>query len=409
LRKLLVAGAIVLFTVSCLEVALHIFQDPRSVPDGLFWQRSAAPASMPENNSAALPPRAAPQPTTEPFVPSPAPASPAAGATEPDRASDAGAGSKSRDTQNSPPDTPGAANLDAPAPAQRPAPPAIPAAPPVTTSPSEPTGSLSRAAPVIIAPLPPPSDVNSALANGPAPEASEILPATIGGPALRAAAIAGDAAAQFEIGIRFAEGRGVPPNERQAVQWLELAAKQGLAPAQFRLGSYYEKGIAVKKDLAAARELYLAAAAKGNGKAMHNLAVLYADGVNGRSDYRTAVLWFRKAADRGIADSQFNLGVLCARGTGTPQNYAEAYKWFALAANQGDREAARKRDDMAAQLDDNTLAAAELAVKNWRPEPQPDDAVKVKTPPGGWDASAPMKPKQRTKNAGLAPPDIRID
>jgi len=172
--------------------------------------------------------------------------------------------------------------------------------------------------------------------------------------------MAGEAAAQFEIALRFADGRGVPANERQAAHWLELAAKQGLVPAQFRLGGYYEKGIGVKKDLAAARELYLAAAAKGNGKAMHNLAVLYAEGVSGRADYRTAALWFRKAADRGVTDSQYNLGVLYARGTGTPLNYTEAYKWFALAAKEGDVEAARKRDEMALQLDDDTLAAADL-------------------------------------------------
>jgi localization factor PodJL len=255
----------------------------------------------------------------------------------------------------------------------------------------------------MITPLPPPSGTaaNIAIANPPASDALDVLPPAVAGPALRAAAIAGDAAAQFEIGIRFADGRGVPTNERQAAHWLELAAKQGLAPAQFRLGGYYEKGIGVKKDLAAARDLYLAAAAKGNGKAMHNLAVLYAEGINGRSDYRTAALWFRKAADRGITDSQYNLGVLYARGTGTPLNYTEAYKWFALAARQGDLEAARKRDEMASQLDDDTLAAADLAVKNWRPEPQPDDAIKVRTPSGGWDTSTPAKPKPRTKSAGL--------
>jgi len=249
----------------------------------------------------------------------------------------------------------------------------------------------------------------AATANTPVAEASDVLPSAIGGPTLRAAAMTGEAAAQFEIAVRFADGRGVPANERQAAHWLELAAKQGLVPAQFRLGGYYEKGIGVKKDLAAARELYLAAAAKGNGKAMHNLAVLYAEGVSGRADYRTAALWFRKAADRGVTDSQYNLGVLYARGTGTPLNYTEAYKWFALAAKEGDVEAARKRDEMALQLDDDTLAAADLAVKNWRPEPQPDDAIKVKTPPGGWDTSTPAKPKPRTKSAGLSLPDQKTN
>jgi len=244
-----------------------------------------------------------------------------------------------------------------------------------------------------------------------APELSiDALPPAIGGPALRAAAIAGDMSAQYEIAVRFGDGRGVPRDERQAAYWLELAAKQELAPAQFRLGGYYEKGIGVKKDLAAARDLYLAAAAKGNGKAMHNLAVLYADGVNGRADYHTAALWFRKAADRGITDSQYNLAVLYARGSGGPLNYAEAYKWFALAAKQGDVEAANKRDDIAAQLDEAALAAADLVVKSWKPEPQPDDAVKVKTPPGGWDAAIQTpRPKPRTKSANVAEPATRTN
>ena len=62
------------------------------------------------------------------------------------------------------------------------------------------------------------------------PIAIEKLPATIGGPTLRAAAMAGDAAAEFEIATRFAEGRGVPPNNEQAAHWLDRAAKQGLGP-----------------------------------------------------------------------------------------------------------------------------------------------------------------------------------
>src|ERR1700751_3694233 len=141
---------------------------------------------------------------------------------------------------------------------------------------------------------------------------------------------------------------------------------------------------------------------------MHNLAVLYADGVNGRPDYHTAALWFRKAADRGLTDSQFNLAILYARGSGEPQNYAEAYKWFALAAKQGDVEAADKRDDIAAQLDEATLAAADLAVKCWKP--QPDDAVKVKAPPGGWDTTIQTpKPRPRTKSANLGATDTKIN
>ena len=178
--------------------------------------------------------------------------------------------------------------------------------------------------------------------------------------------MAGDAAAAYEVAVRFAEGRGVPVNPEEAARWYERAANKGIAPAQFRYASLLEKGQGVKKDLAQARRLYLAAAAKGNGKAMHNLAVLYAEGIEGKPDYATAALWFRKAALHGIADSQYNLGVLCARGLGTAKSFEESYKWFALAAAQGDREAGKKRDEVANQLDAEALAAAQQAVKSFR-------------------------------------------
>ena len=214
------------------------------------------------------------------------------------------------------------------------------------------------------------------------------LPTTIGGPALRTAALAGNPAAAFEVGLRYAEGRGVPVSFPDAVRWLEQAAKEGLAPAQYRLGSLYEKGQGVKKDLDAARRLYTAAAEKGNAKAMHNLAVLYAEGLDGKPDYRNASQWFRKAADHGVPDSQYNLGILYARGIGVEQNLAESFKWFALAAQQGDQDAGKKRDDVTGRLDAQALAAARLAVQTWTPEPQPDEAVAVKIPPGGWDRPA---------------------
>jgi len=235
------------------------------------------------------------------------------------------------------------------------------------------------------------------------------LPATIGGPALRAAALAGEAAAEFEVATRFAEGRGVPPSNEQAAHWLERAAKQGLAPAQFHLGGLYEKGIGVKKDLAAARDLYVAAATKGNGKAMHNLAVLYAEGINGPADYRSAAQWFRKAADHGITDSQYNLAILYARGIGVEQNYAESYKWFLLAANQGDNEAAKKRDEVADHLDKQSLAAAQAAVQKWSAETQPEDAINVKSPPGGWDTNSAQAAKSKSRPGGAKAPDSKIN
>jgi localization factor PodJL len=253
--------------------------------------------------------------------------------------------------------------------------------------PNEITGSTAATPPAIAA-VPP--------AAAPAASAEKPLPPEIG-PGLRSAALAGNPAAEYELALRYADGRGVAPSLAEAVRWLERAANHGLAPAQYRLGSLYEKGQGVKKDLEAARRLYTAAANKGNGKAMHNLAVLYAEGLSGDPDYRSASQWFRKAADRGIPDSQYNLAILYARGIGVEQNFAESYKWFALAAQQGDKDAGKKRDDVAARLDAQSLTAAGQAVESFTAEPQPAEAVEVKAPPGGWDkpAATPHAPKAK--------------
>jgi localization factor PodJL len=265
--------------------------------------------------------------------------------------------------------------------------------PPVKLASGDVTGSLAKAPNTVLAS---PAPTAALLAPAAAPADAGKLPAAIGG-ALRTAAQHGDAGAAYEVALRYAEGRGVPLSLEEAARWFRRAADLGLAPAQYRLGSLYEKGQGLKKDLEAARRLYTTAAEKGNAKAMHNLAVLYAEGLDGKPDFRTAAQWFRKAAERGIADSQFNLGIIFAKGIGTEQNLAESYKWFALAAVQGDTDAARKRDDIAARLDEQALAAARLAVQTFTPESQPDEAVNVKAPPGGWDrtasAAAPVKHK----------------
>jgi localization factor PodJL len=231
---------------------------------------------------------------------------------------------------------------------------------------------------------------------------TERLPDPIGGPLLRAAALKGDATAAYEIGVRFAEGKGVASSFEDAAKWYDRAAQAGLVPAVFRLGTLYEKGLGVKKDAEIARRYYVQAAERGNAKAMHNLAVLDADGGGKGADYKSAAQWFRKAADRGVADSQFNLGILYARGIGVEQNLAESFKWFSLAAAQGDADAGHKRDDIAKRLDAQSLAAAKLAIQTFTAEPQPDDAVNVATPAGGWD-SAPVQ-ASTAKPAAAAKP-----
>jgi localization factor PodJL len=258
---------------------------------------------------------------------------------------------------------------------------------PKASGPSEITGSITRAP---SGPTP-----KHPTESQPQPPVADRLPVGIAGPQLRGAALAGDAGAAYEIALRFVEARGVSANLEEAARWFERAASKGLTPAQFRYASMLEKGQGVKKDLTAAQKLYIAAAGKGHAKAIHNLAGLYAEGIDGKPDYANAAQWFRKAAELGVADSQYNLGVLAARGLGTERNIAEAYKWFALAAAQGDREAGRKRDEVAAHLDPQALEAAQQAVKKFTPAVQPPAAITVPAPVGGWDRATPSSEKPR--------------
>jgi localization factor PodJL len=193
--------------------------------------------------------------------------------------------------------------------------------------------------------------------------ATDTLPATVGSKALIAAATAGEPGASYEVASRYAEGCNVPQDLALAAAWFERAARSGMAPAQFRLGSMYEKGLGLKKDLQEARRLYVAAADRGNAKSMHNLAVLYAEGIDGKPDYPAAAQWFRKAAGYGVVDSQYNLAILYARGVGVEQSLAESYKWFALAAKGGDKDASKKRDDIASRLEARQLDAAKQSVE----------------------------------------------
>lgn len=223
--------------------------------------------------------------------------------------------------------------------------------------------------------------------------------------ALRAAAVAGNPAAQYEVGQRYANGDNVPQDLAQAAYWYNQAADQGLAIAQYRLATLYEKGRGLAKDDAKARIWYEKAATKGNVKAMHNLAVIYAEGRGTRQDFTTAARWFSDAADHGLGDSQYNLAILQERGLGVPQDLGLAYKWLTIAAKGGDKGAAQKRDEIAGKLDAGKLAAAKASVASWAPKSSDPVANGDLSSMGNWGNSASnvTSDSDMTASIGAAP------
>lgn len=52
----------------------------------------------------------------------------------------------------------------------------------------------------------------------------------------------GDAQAQFNLGLMYHGGLGLPRNEQEAVKWYQIAAEGGYEPAQVYLVVGYEEG-----------------------------------------------------------------------------------------------------------------------------------------------------------------------
>jgi len=71
-----------------------------------------------------------------------------------------------------------------------------------------------------------------------------------------AAAEAGDAEAQTNVGEIYERGLGTEPNYEAAALWYRRAADQGNSSALFHLGTLYEQGLGVEQDRLKALNLY---------------------------------------------------------------------------------------------------------------------------------------------------------
>ena len=65
------------------------------------------------------------------------------------------------------------------------------------------------------------------------------------------------------------------------------------------------------------------------------------------------------------ASTLFELGMMYSVGRSVPIDYVTAHKWFNLAAMQGNRDAARLRQEIAEQMSETEIAAAQRAARAW--------------------------------------------
>jgi TPR repeat protein len=183
----------------------------------------------------------------------------------------------------------------------------------------------------------------------------------------RRAADQGLAVAQYGLGMVYHFGRGVPQDYQEAVKWFRRAAEQGDASSQLKLGIMYEIGKGVPQDDQEAVKWYRRAGEQGEAIAQYNLGFMYREGKGVPQDDHEAVKWYRLAAEQGYALAQYNLAGLYFLGEGVPQDNVLAYMWANLAASQGHEAAVENRDMLARAMTPAQLAEAQRLAREWKP------------------------------------------
>ena len=183
---------------------------------------------------------------------------------------------------------------------------------------------------------------------------------------LREQAEAGDAKAQYRLGMSYLNGDGVPEDKEEAVYWFQLAAEQGHVIAQFNLGLMYERGLGVPQDEEEAIKWYRKAAKQGMAEARRELkklsrkanakhpplAVIFIswflaialvsyctfEWESMETEIRTPKTHSSLLVDARAGDlsAQYEVGENYALGkNGAPQDDKKAVYWFRLAAERG--------------------------------------------------------------------------
>jgi len=77
-------------------------------------------------------------------------------------------------------------------------------------------------------------------------------------------------------------------------------------------------------------------------------------------------------ADPVDAGSCFELGMKYSVGNSVPVDMIAAHKWFNIAAMRGNKDAIQLRREIAEQMSDSEIGAAQRAARDWlKAHPQP--------------------------------------
>lgn len=150
---------------------------------------------------------------------------------------------------------------------------------------------------------------------------------------LQKRAAAGEAQAQFDLGLAYQSGREVKRDMPRAIAFYRQAAAQKHAPAINNLGAAYLRGDGVARDRPKALALLEQAVGLGYRVAMYNLGSEYF--TSQPPDYARAFALFTQSAEKGHLNAMRALVDVYSEGRGTARDPAMATEWARKSATGG--------------------------------------------------------------------------
>ena len=153
------------------------------------------------------------------------------------------------------------------------------------------------------------------------------------------AAERGNARAQFDLGLMYANGNGVAKNEELALMWFTRASENNFAKVltvKKVLNTRVHAPKVVNTKRTSQKFSFAKKAAKrGNVRAQFDLAMMYRNGEGVSKDELLAFNYFHKAARNDSVEAKFQMGVNFKEGRGVRKQIQLAKYWFKLAAKAG--------------------------------------------------------------------------
>ncbi|RLA45640.1 MAG: hypothetical protein DRR06_06825 [Gammaproteobacteria bacterium] len=191
----------------------------------------------------------------------------------------------------------------------------------------------------------------------------------------------GDPEAQLALADIYLDGKIVPQNYQQALEWYRQAAQQGNAHAMYNIGVFYDRGYSVDVDYEEASNWYRKAAALGFPAALYNIGIMYEYGQTVPKDYAKAHEYYLMAAEKGEPSAQFSLGLLYDKGLGVGKDYVTAYMWWEITGD-GHIYAKQNNESIATEMTPMQISEAKRLAGLWLKKHNVKQLPAQEFPPG---------------------------